>query len=159
MVTIGDLIKDKDYDYIEYRCTAPDNWYEEDIFFGICKSENGKLIALDGDTYYEGDHIVRYEDVDGDNTFDYDIGDAYEVIPDTVGQFVGRYDVDGKKIFTGDIVESCGERFIIESNDPNDVFNFADVALMNLDAYRLYVGNAEVIGNIYDNPDMLREEV
>lgn len=61
-MTIGDLIKNKDYDYIEYRCTAPPDYAEHDIFCGICKSENGKLIALDYDTYCEGEEVLRYEE-------------------------------------------------------------------------------------------------
>ena len=54
---VKDLIKNKDYDYIEWRVTAPPQINEEDIFFGCCKSENGKLIPLDGDSYFD-DEIV-----------------------------------------------------------------------------------------------------
>ena len=61
-MTIGDLIKNKDYDYIEYRCTAPADLTETDIFFGICKSENGKLIALDYDSYDESEEVLRWEE-------------------------------------------------------------------------------------------------
>lgn len=59
---IRDLIKDKDYDYISWRVTAPAHFEEPDIFFGAAKSENGKLIPLDGDNYYEDEVVVRYEE-------------------------------------------------------------------------------------------------
>lgn len=56
------LIKDKDYDYISWRLTAPDIISDPDIFFGCCKSENGELISLDGDTYCDDEVVVRYEE-------------------------------------------------------------------------------------------------
>lgn len=33
-MTIGDLIKKKDYDYISYRVNAPPGFSDDDIFFG-----------------------------------------------------------------------------------------------------------------------------
>jgi hypothetical protein len=60
-MTVGDLIKDKDYDYIEYRLTLPPR-LSGDIFAGVCRSENGKLISLDGDTYSEDEEVVRWEE-------------------------------------------------------------------------------------------------
>ena len=62
MITIGDLIKNKDYDFISYRVTPPKGVWEEDIFFGVCKSQNGELISLDGDTYDESEEVVRWEE-------------------------------------------------------------------------------------------------
>ena len=53
---VSDLIKNKDYDYISWRLYVnPDI---QDIFAGICKSNNGKLISLDGDTRYSEDEEV-----------------------------------------------------------------------------------------------------
>lgn len=62
MLTIGDLIKNKDYDYISYRLTPPEDWPEESIFAGICKSKNGELIPLDGDTYCKSEEVVFFEE-------------------------------------------------------------------------------------------------
>ena len=61
-MTIYDLIKNKDYDYISYRVTAPPGLDEDDIFFGACKSENGRLIPLDGDTYSESEEVIAWEE-------------------------------------------------------------------------------------------------
>ena len=57
--TIGDLIKDKDYDYISYRLTMKDK--SESFFAGCFKSENGKIIPLDGDVYSLDEEVLQYE--------------------------------------------------------------------------------------------------
>jgi hypothetical protein len=61
-MTVKDLIANKDYDYISWRVTAPDNIEDKDIFFGACKSKDGKLIPLDGDSYFENEIVVRHEE-------------------------------------------------------------------------------------------------
>ena len=61
-MTVKDLIKNKDYDYISWRATAPKHFDVPDIFFGACKSKNGELIPLDGDTYYYDEVVVKYEE-------------------------------------------------------------------------------------------------
>lgn len=63
---VKDLIKNKDYDYISWRVTAPESIEENDIFFGACKSKNGELIPLDGDTYYDDELVLSYEEWDTD---------------------------------------------------------------------------------------------
>lgn len=32
------------------------------MFFGCCKSKNGKLIPLDGDSYSDNEIVIRYEE-------------------------------------------------------------------------------------------------
>lgn len=61
-MTIGDLIKNKDYDYIDYRITLPEHLGGGDTFFGCARSENGKLIPLDYDTYSENEEVIRWEE-------------------------------------------------------------------------------------------------
>ena len=56
---ISDLIKNKDYDYIEWRVTSSDG---QEIFFGKAASKDGDLISLDGDSYDEDTEIIRYEE-------------------------------------------------------------------------------------------------
>ena len=61
-MTIGDLIKNKDYDYISYRMIIPVVNDGESIFAGCFKSEGGKIISLDGDSYSEDEEVVDWSE-------------------------------------------------------------------------------------------------
>ena len=72
---------------------------------------------------------------------------AYEVIPETVGQYTGLCDKNGKKIFEGDIVESPnGTQGFIEWQNAECAF------LVNIgdDWQTMDDCPYEVVGNIYD---------
>lgn len=58
-MTIGDLIKNKDYDYIEYRIMLPNG---NDIFAGCFSSKSGEIISLDGDNYNKDEEILSYRE-------------------------------------------------------------------------------------------------
>ena len=63
-MTVGDLIKNKDYDYIEWRAKLPESIGGGDTFFGSCISKNGKLISLDGDSYSKDTEVISFEEWD-----------------------------------------------------------------------------------------------
>ena len=66
------------------------------------------------------------------------------VIPETVGQYVGRKDRNGRKIFEGDVVKSSwGYSGVVEF----DSFIYAMCEGMVSE-------DIEIIGNIFDNPDL-----
>ena len=68
-MTVKDLIAKKNYAYISWRVTLPKKVGGGDIFFGLCKSLNGELISLDGDTYSEDSEVVWHKEwVDGVKT-------------------------------------------------------------------------------------------
>ncbi len=91
---------------------------------------------------------------------------SQEVIPETVGQYTGLTDKNGKKIFEGDIVL---DRFTKISSDVAEVkFCTEDVASCGC-CYEYFSGSGfkangirldecEVIGNIHDNPELLKGE-
>lgn len=59
--TIGDLIKNKDYDYVEYRVTIP-SADGQNIFAGAFRTESGKIIPLDGDIYDQNKEVIKSEE-------------------------------------------------------------------------------------------------
>ena len=86
---------------------------------------------------------------------------GYEVIPETIGQYTGLTDKNGKKIFEGDVLVICNNRehpVLVKFLD----FEW-DCVIPNVNAYihyrhRLENNNAkyEIIGNIHDNPELMK---
>lgn len=58
-MTIGELIKNKDYDYVSYRLTLRDG---SDTFAGCFASKGGEIIPLDEDIYDKDEEVLCYEE-------------------------------------------------------------------------------------------------
>lgn len=61
-MTLSNLIKKKDYDFISIRITMPKHISDNSVFMGAAKSINGKLLPLDGDAYDENEEVLMYEE-------------------------------------------------------------------------------------------------
>lgn len=79
-----------------------------------------------------------------------------EVIPHTVGQYTGLTDKKGKKIFEGDIVKNSRDVGLLYYKEKNSAFTVKGWEY----GYWLWHDkeDIEVIGNIYDNPELLEVE-
>lgn len=125
----------------------------------------------DKDMWIEGNPIVT-----NDGTFIYfGNGHAYwnnaeqcmqvenllKVEPETVGQFTGLLDMNGKKIFEGDIIDDDRELYAVVTYFES-ISSF--LAQSGSTTWNLNEGNpnrdcklqyTEVVGNIHDNPELL----
>lgn len=91
--------------------------------------------------------------------------EMYKVIPKTVGQYTGLTDKNGTKIFEGDIVYVYGHPDEVGDDDFAVIRYDNDDAMfiIEFDTFCLNFGNCwgtdvEVIGNVYDNPELLKDE-
>ena len=99
--------------------------------------------------WVEGDLLHGYSGFGITNR--YYAGSSFEVVLETVGQYTGLTDKNGKKIFEGDIVKiSNDEIFEVKYEDGGFT---AGLFLGDWD-----YGHVEVIGNIHDNPELMEVE-
>ena len=94
---------------------------------------------------------MDYPYLDGDlGTID---GEATPVIPETVGQFTGMYDKNGKRIFEGDIVYAK-----MDYGPAGFIDRVVDISFKKKDGYRWEYFDLDtivVIGNVHDNIELL----
>lgn len=128
----------------------------------------GKHIhAMDGNEHLNGTWVHGYLS-DKDYIYDKSLEGEFLVDENTICQYTGLNDKNGKKIFEGDVVKDsagvCGEvkfglyaaGFSIPDTNQGFYIEFPEESL-----YRKELGywenKAVVIGNIYDNPKLLEE--
>ena len=141
------------------------------ILFRGKRTDNGKWIegyyATQSNHACFANELKHQHFIFKDVFLDFNLGglQKFEVIPETVGQYTGKTDKNGKNIFEGDIVY-CKSR--LDNAIMVVIFECGQFRMVLSENYRSYQTNSgfydincfdkEVIGNIYDTPELLKGE-
>ena len=147
---------------------------EREIAFRGKSKSTGEWV----DGYYVGDNtIIAYNEVVYDLGF-IDISPCHDCYPGSIGQFTGLYDKNGKEIYEGDILRGdeypfncdgvdnyfaeivwadnvCGFYRLTHKNPNSTVRGISHGNWEQLDEDN--IKSFEVIGNIHDNPELLKD--
>lgn len=126
----------------------------EILFRGKTK---GNVSTKDGVFVYGLPFYNEKRIIDGIESKD---GKLYYVLPETVGQFTGLTDKNGKKIFEGDILDygDTKNEVVFERKNGSAYFGvkMSEVETWEFGNY-VEANKLEVIGNIHDNPELLKD--
>ena len=140
---------------IKFRGKRLDNG--EWVYGCLCCIDNEPVIVKGSMKWVDGSKLYC-------NTFHF-------VIPESVGQYTGLKDKNGKEIYEGDIVEltntykGMNTKSIVEiafidftfAGKWRDEYSPSGYMYNPLGSYNFPIVTIEVIGNIYDNPELLQE--
>jgi len=125
-----------------------------EIIFRGKRADNGEWVygsLITERNMFDGNlmtmHIQDIEEPYDDNLID----------DETVGQFTGLTDKNGTKIFEGDIVKV--ENALVRGIFAVEYCGISACFIVSHGERRYFLGgcNSEVIGNIHDNPELLKE--
>ena len=108
--------------------------------------------------FYEGEEDAEIHGIDIYREGD-ELWQKTYVYPSTVGQFTGFCDADGKEIYEGDLVKTCGVVCEVRYNCAIGAFVLAKSdsrQLRQAMGKTLGLYNCTIVGNIYDNPELLK---
>ena len=132
-----------------------------EILFRGKSKESGEWIEgnLIHRTEFYGDpiddyHILRVGE------FHSDYYESEEVHPETIGQFTGLTDENGKKVFEGDVLSQRNKVRVVKfemscGSCCTQVIGFGASGEKTIDFIQL-TEPFEIIGNIHDNPELLK---
>ena len=118
-------------------------------------------LRTDGKGWVYGGYFQHTPDEDGVRYYIFDFNEgAVEVIPESVGQFTGLHDKNGKEIYEGDLID-FGNSNPIEFKFDNGCFNVFNEPLgWDFDSEEIPIKTnlkyCEIIGNVFENPDLVK---
>ena len=107
----------------------------------------------------KGDHLT-YQNSDVIKQWSGSLSPEYTIDPETLGRFLNVYDVDGKEIYTGDIVQYTHEnkyRYIVTWN--NELMCYEGKCIdngCNVQFLKSFLEKCRVVGNVFDDPKLLK---
>lgn len=122
---------------------------------GICLTMATKNLC----TFFVGGLIVN--EYNGTACDEWDINgiDFCDVDPNTICQYTGLTDKNGKKIFEGDIVQIGWYKGTVVYENGCFAIKWNNIKFLRKDlGYWVDLDGFQTIGNIYDNPEPLEEE-
>lgn len=80
----------------------------------------------------------------------------FGVNKETVGQYTGLKDKNGERVFEGDIIKLHNDNYYVYFSDTTLGFDWCNISGSREEPFvdDYYLG--EIIGNIYDNPELLK---
>jgi len=135
-----------------------------EIKFKGKRADNGDWVIGSLVMVRDGESLRRYPCIV--ISFNHDVFDWHEVIPDTVGQFTGLKDKNGKEIFEGDIYKRSDDYYLVtcttlggflyrqiyDSWTKRNIFGKMEQSWLSaVECYKY-----EIIGNIHDNPELIK---
>lgn len=132
---------------------------QEWVYGDLCHGYNGRVYIV-----YDNDftHIRCWRD-DGELSSDR----FFEVTPESVGQYTGLKDKNGVEVYEGDTVTAnwydyeelnsttTGETVYCEGSCAYRIWDEDNKVMTDIDGHGCYAWDIEVIGNKWDNPELL----
>lgn len=155
----------------------PKNEAEYEVLRELCEDDCESGFVYGSLVVSHGKYYICVMAIQVRNGIDNYITTMIEVFPETVGEYTGLRDKNGKRIFEGDIVKNdwCfikGNSIVRfgeykSSDSSNDYqcghlgFYLEHISDFNKRTVRkdiMYFANkCEIIGNVFDNPELLKE--
>lgn len=132
-----------------------------EILFRGKRVDNGEWVegAYYKQTEFYGDEMGRLLIITTKDELVDNMMDFYRVDPETVGQYIGLTDKNGKKIFEGDIVKGYWNTIMTVFYD-DVACSFRVKTMTGSEREPSYYYNEskplEIIGNVHDNPEKVK---